>query len=148
LLSRAREKFQKERQPGVIQHAQHFFSIVTGGRYPRLYAPMGEHSITVEDDNGAAKQPNDLSRGTREQLYLALRFGLIREFGKHAESLPVIVDEVMVNFDPERASRAAEAFADLSATNQILVFTCHPATQALFTTAYQDAQVINVNAIA
>jgi uncharacterized protein YhaN len=148
LLSRAREKFQKERQPDVIQHAQRFFSIVTDRRYPRLYAPIGEQSITVEDKNGAAKQPQDLSRGTREQLYLALRFGLIREFGKHAESLPVIVDEVLVNFDPDRAGRAAEAFTALSVTNQILVFTCHPSTRELFTTAYQDAQIINVNAIA
>lgn len=147
LLERAREKFQKERQPGVIQHAQHFFSTVTGDRYTRLYAPMGERTITVEDADGVAKQPNDLSRGTREQLYLALRFGLIREFGRRAESLPVIVDEVMVNFDPERARRVAQAFAVLSDLNQVLVFTCHPAIRDMFVSAYQNTRVIDVNAL-
>ena len=100
--------------------------------------------MTVISQSGATKQPSDLSRGTREQLYLALRFGLIREFGERTESLPVVVDEVLVNFDPERARRAAEAFAELAQTNQVLVFTCHPETVELFTSAVPAAQVINM----
>ena len=67
-----------------------------------------------------------MSRGTREQLFLALRFGLILELGQRAERLPVIVDEALVNFDPTRGTRAAGSFIELSETNQVLVFTCHP----------------------
>jgi uncharacterized protein YhaN len=85
-----------------------------------------------------------LSRGTREQLYLALRFGLIREFGQHTERLPVVIDEILVNFDPERARRAVEAFAELAQTNQLLVFTCHPATVDMFNSVVPDAQVIQL----
>ena len=95
------------------------------------------------DATSGGKQPQELSRGTREQLYLALRFGLVREFGEHAERLPVVVDEVLVNFDPERARLAAEAFATLAETNQVLVFTCHPETVDLFAEA-AGAQVIQV----
>ena len=144
LLSRAREKFQKERQPGVIQHAQTFFTSVTGERYRKLYAPMEGQTIIVEEENGAPKHPSELSRGTKEQLYLALRFGLIREFGEHAELLPVIVDEILVNFDPDRAKRAAEAFVELSQTNQVLVFTCHPEMVKIFTSSFSDVQVIEI----
>lgn len=147
MLARARDKYQKERQPGVLQHAQSFFGAVTGGRYNRLYAPIGEQTITVEDENNSEKRPSDLSRGTREQLYLALRFGLIREFGEHVESLPVIVDEILVNFDPERALRAAEAFSELSRTNQILVFTCHPSMVEAFQGTCADSQVIEIDSI-
>jgi len=50
----------------------------------------------------------------------------IRELAEHTERLPVVVDEVLVNFDPLRAQRTAAAFVDLSQTNQILIFTCHP----------------------
>ena len=100
LLEKTRQKFEQERQPSVIRHAQDFFSGVTGQRYQRLYAPIGEQTITVTDATGSGKQPAELSRGTREQLYLALRFGLIREFGEHAERLPVVVDEALVNFRP------------------------------------------------
>ncbi len=144
LLEKTRQKFERERQPSVIQHAQGFFSNVTGQRYNRLYAPIGEQTITVMDSTGAGKQPAALSRGTREQLYLALRFGLIREFGEHSERLPVVVDEALVNFDPERARLAAESFAELSQTNQVLVFTCHPATADMFADA-AGAHVVDIS---
>ena len=132
ILRRTQQKFEQERQPSVIQHAEKFFGEVTGDRYQRLYAPIGQQTITVIDESGRDKNPSQLSRGTREQLYLALRFGLIREFGEHAEHLPVVVDEALVNFDAERASLAASAFAELSETNQVLVFTCHQSIADMF----------------
>ena len=144
LLEKTRQKFEQERQPSVIRYAEKFFSGVTGQRYQRLYAPIGEQTITVTDAVGASKQPAELSRGTREQLYLALRFGLIREFGEHAERLPVVVDEALVNFDPERARLAAESFAQLAETNQVLVFTCHPSTAEMFADA-AGAQVVDIS---
>ena len=143
LLEKTRRKFELERQPSVVRHAQEFLSNITGQRYNRLSAPVGEQTITVIDDSGAGRSPEQLSRGTREQLYLTLRFGLIREFGEHAERLPVVVDEVLVNFDPQRAQAAAESFAILSDTNQVLVFTCHPATADMFVHS-AGAQVINL----
>jgi len=132
LLETAQNKFERERQPGVVRHAEKFFESITGGRYPQVYAPLGEKTIIVTEGTGQRKSPNELSRGTREQLFLSVRFGLIRELGRRTEPLPVVVDEVLVNFDPDRALRAAKAFVELSRTNQILVFTCHPAVVELF----------------
>ena len=142
ILRLTQQKFERERQPSVIQHAEDFFGSVTGERYQRLYAPIGQQTITVIDKTGRDKSPSQLSRGTREQLYLALRFGLIREFGKHAEHLPVVVDEALVNFDPERANLAASAFAELSQTNQVLVFTCHRTIAEMF--ANVGATVVDI----
>ena len=144
LLLRTRIKFEEERQPGVIQHAQKFFATITDQRYDRLYSPIGEQTLTAIERTGMSKQPAELSRGTREQLYLSLRFGLIREFGERTERLPVVVDEVLVNFDPDRAQRAARAFAELAQTNQVLIFTCHPETVALFTDVAPETQVIEI----
>ena len=141
LLDEARRKFEQERQPGVIRHAQQFFTAITDGRYRQVYAPLGEQMITVTDTDGRTKQPAELSRGTREQLFLSLRFGLIRELGERTEPLPVVVDEVLVNFDPARALRAAVAFTQLSKTNQVLVFTCHPTVVDLFRNAASEADV-------
>ena len=132
LLDRTRRKFEQERQPSVIQHAKDIFCHITGQRYRGLYAPIGKQTITVTDAQGGSKLPAELSRGTREQLYLSLRFGLILEFGEHAERLPVVVDEALVNFDPERARLASEAFTRLAETNQVLVFTCHRTTADMF----------------
>ena len=128
-----------------MRHAEQFFTIVTGGRYVRLYAPLGEHRVTVEGADGSTRRPEELSRGTREQLYLALRFGLIREFSEHVEPLPVVVDEALVNFDPDRAQQAIQAFVDLSQTNQVLVFTCHPSMVKSFKAIDPHAQVIDLS---
>ena len=125
LLNEARRKFEKERQPEVVRSAASFFKDITEGRYEKVFSPLGKSEIHVTDSTGNAKQPSELSRGTREQLFLSLRFGLVRDLGRRAEPLPVIVDEALVNFDPRRGLRAASAFVDLAQTNQVLVFTCH-----------------------
>jgi len=144
ILLRARARYEIERQPHVIRHAQEFFSTVTGGRYEKLISPLGSQTIEAVQEDGTSKSPALLSRGTREQLYLALRLGLIRQFAEQATPLPVIVDEVFVNFDPERGRRAAQAFVKLAESNQVLVFTCHPSVVGLFTAAHPGTQVIHL----
>lgn len=99
----------------------------------------------MEDTLGRRRAPEHLSRATREQLYLALRFGLVREFGQREEPLPVIVDEVLVNFDPQRARAAAEAFAQLAHETQVMVFTCHPWIAELFCSVAPNAQLIELD---
>ena len=126
LLKKARGKFERERQPDVLRHSEKFYSGMTGGRYRTVFSPLGSSEIRVTDDDGSSKQPAQLSRGAREQLFLSLRFGLIRELGQRSERLPVIVDEALVNFDWVRGPSAAHAFVELAEQNQVLVFTCHP----------------------
>ena len=126
LIRQAQSKFEQERQPDVIRHAERFFRDVTDGAYQTVFSPLGSSEINVMDATGNVRTPQQLSRGTREQLFLSLRFGLILEMGQHSERLPVIVDEALVNFDPTRGTKAAGSFIELSETNQVLVFTCHP----------------------
>lgn len=133
ILERARKRWEEERQPGVVHDAQEFFSTITGGRYSRVLPQIETNVLKVEEATSKRqKETGELSRGTLEQLYLSLRFGLIRQFGERETRLPVIVDEVLVNFDAKRGARVAEAFARLSATNQVLVFTCHAWVSDLF----------------
>ncbi len=135
LLKEARLGFEKERQPEVLRSAASFFRDITGGRYEKVFSPLDSSEIRVTDSKGNSKSPGQLSRGTREQLFLSLRFGLIRELGRRSERLPVIVDEALVNFDPRRGLRAASAFVELARTHQVLVFTCHPQIQDWFVRA-------------
>jgi uncharacterized protein YhaN len=143
LLQRAREKFQEERQPDVIKHAEGVFSDITKQRYPTLFAPPGDQAVFVREE-AVDKYPEHLSRGTKEQLYLSLRIGLIREHGTRSEPLPVIVDEILVNFDPDRTSRACDALVNLSDTNQVLVFTCHPDMIEKFKKSHSGTKVLNL----
>jgi uncharacterized protein YhaN len=79
-------------------------------------------------NDGTTVPLGGLSTGTAQQLYLALRFGLVDHFARQAESLPVVMDDILVNFDPARAERAARSIEDLARRHQVLYFTCHPGT--------------------
>lgn len=145
IMGKAIEKYEQERQPGVIKEAQSFFSKMTIGRYSRIFAPLDEAKIYVEDKDGRRKDILDLSRGTAEQLYLSLRFGFVREFSKRAESLPIVFDDILVNFDPERFRAACEAIKEFAKTNQILYFTCHPESVNLLAEIIPESKIIDIN---
>ena len=133
LLKEARTKYEEERQPAVVRRASKWLNRMSGNRYVDIQAEVGgDRQISVIDQAGRKKTPEQLSRGTRDQLYLALRFGLIQNFGENGARLPVVVDEVLVNCDPERAKVAVEGFVELAQTNQVLVLTCHPWVRDLF----------------
>ncbi len=132
LLGEARRQFELEQQPRVIHDAGLFFQSITGGQYEKIIAPIGENTIDVITRDGRRKQPEELSRGTAEQLYLAIRFGYISNFTVNGEKLPVIMDDILVNFDPGRASQTAKTILKLSETHQVLFFTCHPETVGIF----------------
>ena len=132
LLGQAKERFEKEQQPAVIQTASRFFSRITEGRYKQVVAPIGERSIYVLTATDERKHTDQLNRGTAEQLYLSIRFGYIRHSAQHGESLPVVMDDILANADPDRAAQAVQAIAQLADEHQVLFFTCHPHTVELF----------------
>lgn len=131
LLTETRSRYERERQPDVVRAATAHFERITDGRYTRIVAAPGQDGVRVEAPDGEARATGELSRGTAEQLYLALRFGLIEEFARHAEALPVVMDDILVNFDLARATRAAATISDLAERHQVLYFTCHEWTGAI-----------------
>lgn len=132
VLSGVKTRFEKEKQPEVIQKASGYLSSITSGRYPGIRTSLEGREVTVIDQQQASKTPGQLSRGTREQLLVSLRMGFIEEYETQAEPLPVIVDEILVNFDPRRARKTAEIITRFAQHRQLLLFTCHPATMELF----------------
>jgi uncharacterized protein YhaN len=126
LIAAARARFEHLHRPAVIAAAERLFVEWTGGEYAGLVVPFGErvHGARRADD-GSLVRPSQLSRGTREQLYLAFRLGLIEHYATRAEPLPIVMDEVLVNFDPERAERVGRSVRDLGSRHQVLYLTCH-----------------------
>ncbi|MFR1533339.1 MAG: ATP-binding protein [Bilophila wadsworthia] len=108
------------------------FRHYTGGAWVGIAASLEDSSLRVLPPHGEPVSPEVLSRGTQEQLYLALRLAHIRNHAAQAAALPVIMDDVLVNFDPDRALRTAQTFGDLASSqegspgHQLLYFTCHP----------------------
>ena len=104
-------------------------------------------SIAVIRDDGARLMPMELSRGTVEQLYLCIRLGLAAEFGRNAISLPIILDDVLVNFDPQRAGALLVALGEFSKSQQVLMFTCHPWVRALAETQVETINLMEMGVV-
>jgi len=132
LLEDSLEAYEAERQPAVIQRAQEIFSALTGGRYTRVATPLGKFEPSVRSGSAVGKPPERLSRATAEQLFLALRLSYIENLADAHSALPVLMDDVLVNFDDVRRRAAAEVIADFAACRQVVFFTCHPATVEAF----------------
>ena len=132
MLETTREQFQRERQPALLLSASRYFQSLTLGRYTKVETVVGEDRFDVVEGASRRKVVADLSRGTAEQLYLAMRFALIEEYARNAEPLPVVMDDVLVNFDPDRARAACSAVIELSSQFQVVFLTCHPQTVEYF----------------
>lgn len=122
----ARAAYERDRQPPVLAAASESLARLTRNRYVRIWAPLGERSLRVDDDHGRTFTVEQLSGGTREQLFLALRLGLVRRAAEQGVSLPLILDDVFVNFDQLRTEAAFETLSEFADEgHQVLFFTCH-----------------------
>jgi len=123
--------FERERQPRTLQRASVYFSRLTGGRYRRVLVPLEKGEVYVEREDGERLPLLSLSRGTAEQLLLAVRLAMADEFSSQAV-LPLMMDDIFVNFDTHRLALAVETLKMVSRQRQVLFLTCHPHVAAAF----------------
>ena len=86
LVAAALQVFTHTRQPAVLEEASASFARVTRGAYQRIVQDESGESLIVLDRVAQAKRPEELSRGTAEQLYLCLRLALASEFARRADN--------------------------------------------------------------
>ncbi|TAL17342.1 hypothetical protein EPN96_05820 [bacterium] len=130
LIRASLDKYTLERQPAVLEKASKILSQITGGRFMRILPSQeGEKpDLAAVKFDGERLLTGQLSRGTKEELYLSLRLALAHDFGEKTGRLPLILDDVFVNFDPARAAASLRAVADYAGDGQAILFTCHPET--------------------
>jgi uncharacterized protein YhaN len=136
LLEETRAAVARDHQPPVLREASRWLARLTEGRYRSITTAIEEARLDIHENDGTIWNPERLSRGTREQVFLALRLALIRDLGRHDVSLPVVMDDALVNFDDERARLAArvivEFIAEQGGDRQMLVLTCHEHVARIF----------------
>ena len=126
LIKSAKEKF-NESQPNLIS-AKRYLAQITNNKYSEINI----ENKTISGENTPEKDWDNLSRGTKEQLYLALRLGFASNYSKDIygnengiPNLPLIIDDAFVNFDEKRTTSILKCLEEFSKNNQVLYFTCH-----------------------
>jgi len=121
----ASEEVHREFAPRLNEAASAAIAAITGGRYRevRVDARLGLRAVVPE--NGELHAAEDLSGGTLDQFYLALRLGMARLLTGGGETVPFLLDDTFVQFDDQRLMRAMGHLVELSRTSQVLLFSCH-----------------------
>ena len=126
LMEAARVRFEKTQQPQLLVEAGRIFEQLTLGEYVQLTRSVGQTTeLLAIPKTGLAKTAAEMSTGTREQLYLAIRLAYLKQYSQRAEPLPLVMDDVLVNFDEDRAKQTLRVLSDFSQSHQILFLTCH-----------------------
>lgn len=131
MLNETMNTFKRDRFPKVIEQAEAFFAFLTDDEYEKIYFNQSGELFVVRKD-GVRFHPAELSKGTGEQLYTALRFGLVYVLSKQYV-FPVIIDDGFVNFDKDRTTKMIQLLENINQSTQVFIFTCHDHIKSRFT---------------
>jgi len=127
LLSEALRRHRDKAQGPVVALASAYFQLMTGGRFARLLVDSEDDKpvLLAQPDQGKAVSVSALSEGTADQLYLALRLAALEVQRSPERVMPLVLDDVFMTADDERAVNMFKALERFSAQTQVLVFTHH-----------------------
>lgn len=128
MLRWAIEKYRKRHQDPLLARASTIFETLTLGRYKGLDADMQDSTprlIGLCEDGKTVVEVGQMSEGTTDQLFLALRIAALEQSVDAGVRLPFLADDLFVNFDDDRSRAGFRVLADLSRSTQVLFFTHH-----------------------
>ncbi len=145
---RALRAYRDVHRSAMLARASDAFRIISRGAYRSLTTRPekdGDSLIAVSAD-GSSKLAAELSKGTRFQLYLALRVAGYHEFVAHRPPLPFIADDILETFDDFRAEEAFRLFGEMAQVGQVIYLTHHQHLCAIAQRLIPDVQVHNLAA--
>jgi chromosome segregation protein len=90
-----------------------------GWRYASVRIGAG-HALQIQAAGGIELTPDQLSVGARDQLYLAMRLAVADVLAEDA-TLPLVLDDALVNYDAERRRRALTLLDQIAAERQVIL---------------------------
>ncbi|VAX33739.1 hypothetical protein MNBD_NITROSPIRAE03-1907, partial [hydrothermal vent metagenome] len=128
VLKKEVDRYRQENQDPILKIATRYFSELTQESFSGLRADIdnsGKPILIGIYPDGSVKTVKEMSSGTRDQLFLALRLATLEWRLEKHEPMPFIADDILVNFDDARAEATLKALASLAEKNQVILFSHH-----------------------
>jgi uncharacterized protein YhaN len=129
LMNVAIERYRNRHQDPLLERAGQYLNDLTCGSFTGLAVDFDEANRRVlrAVRRGSADHVDvaGMSDGARDQLFFALRLAYIEDHSGRVGQCPVILDDVLMAFDNERAAAALRVLSELSKKTQVLLFTHH-----------------------
>ena len=120
-LENAYEKFKENLGPNLKNNISNTVEKISSGKYNNIYLNE-RNELLLELKSGQVIPVDRLSMGTIDQIYLALRFNILKETIK--ENMPIILDEVFAYYDDERLENVLKFLNKEYTDNQIIILSC------------------------
>jgi uncharacterized protein YhaN len=126
LLQEALNRFRERAQAPMVTAASSYFALITGGAY-RLVTDETEDKpvLCALRAGGTRIGVEEMSEGTADQLYLALRLAALELRRSSHSQMPLVLDDAFITSDDERAANILRALAKFSDGGQVMIFTHH-----------------------
>ncbi len=142
------EIHRSENEDPLLQRASVLFSRMTGGEFSGLRTDYDSDDPTIVGvrHNDERVPVIGMSDGTCDQLYLALRLAYIEKQLLTFEPMPLVVDDILIHFDNDRAKATLKVLSELANQTQVIFFTHHEhllnmATECLDKDSYRVHQL-------
>ena len=124
---RAIRAYRDRHRSSMMARASESFSLISRGAYTGLTTQPSTDTelLMAKGADGSTKVASELSKGTRFQLYLALRVAGYHEFARAHVPAPFLADDIMETFDDFRAEEAFRLLAGMAMIGQVVYFTHH-----------------------
>ncbi len=108
------DRYREKAQGPVVERASRIFAALTLGSFKGLkvdYDDSDELVLVGVRGDGDPLKVDGMSKGTADQLYLALRLATLEIFLEGREPLPLIVDDILIQFDDDRTAATLKILA-------------------------------------
>lgn len=119
--------YREAHRSAMMRRAAEAFRMLTRDAYRDLRTQPGKDGeiLVAIGGDGASKLAAEMSKGTRFQLYLALRAAGYDEFVRARAPVPFIADDILETFDDLRAEEAFRLFCAMAGSGQVIYLTHH-----------------------
>ncbi len=127
LLRRGIESYRQKNEGTILRRASRLFECLTLGRYQQLQVEYDgdKAKLTCMRGREVVDVKNALSDGTLDQLYLSLRLASLEQHLDAQKPMPLVLDDIFIHFDDERAQAGLGVLAELAQKTQVLLLTHH-----------------------
>ena len=127
LLKWSIEKFRVTKQGPMLSKASTIFNGLTMDSFGRLLVDSegDTPSLFGVRPSGEQVDVTGMSEGSRDQLYLALRLATLELQVEQGFAMPLIADDLFINFDDRRTAAGLKVLGDLARNMQVVFLTHH-----------------------
>lgn len=148
ILEQEIDAYRQRNQDPLLTRAGDLFGKLTLGAYPRIVSEVsadgkGLYLMAVSPD-GRETPVSGLSAGTRDQLFLAIRLASLEASQRRGERMPLVADDILIEFDDRRSRATLEVLGELARENQIFLFSHHLHVAEMAREFKEDAVVVEL----